>query len=191
MSLACPAGWLWRGWLPRHAYPPRQPAEWARLPDIGVSAIRVKVHTGARISALNGRHIEQFDRGGCQWVRFTLHPDRHSTGEIICAAAVTDVRIVKDSGGHAEERFVIETIVGIGARPEAWPIDITLANRSGMGFAMLLARTAIRGLNVLEVNSSPGFEGIEATSGVDVAGLVIEFIERHARPGRTRTRGSG
>ena len=60
-----------------------------------------------------------------------------------------------------------------------------------MRFAMLLARTAIRGLNVAEVNSSPGFEGIEATSGVDVAGLVIEFIERHARPGRTRTRGSG
>ena len=131
---------------------PRSPAprtalgwrEWARLPDIGVSAIRVKVDTGARTSALNARHIEQFDRVGCQWVRFTLHPDRHSTGEIICAAAIKDVRIVKDSGGHAEERFVIETVVGIGARPEAWPIEITLANRGGMGFAMLLGRTAIR-----------------------------------------------
>ena len=190
MSLACPAGWLWRGWLPRHVYPPRQPAEWARLPDIGVSAIRVKVDTGARTSALNARHIEQFDRDGCQWVRFTL-PDPHSTGDILCTAAVRDVRNGKDSGGHAKERFVIETILGIGARPEAWPIKITLANRSSMRFAMLLARTAIRGLNVAEVNSSPGFEGIEATSGVDVAGLVIEFIERHARPGRTRTRGSG
>ncbi|MEZ5560847.1 MAG: 30S ribosomal protein S6--L-glutamate ligase [Pseudomonadales bacterium] len=44
---------------------------------------------------------------------------------------------------------------------------------------------------VLEVNSSPGLEGIEAASGKDVAGAIIEFIEQHARPGRTRTRGKG
>ncbi|MGH8481733.1 MAG: 30S ribosomal protein S6--L-glutamate ligase [Nevskiaceae bacterium] len=44
---------------------------------------------------------------------------------------------------------------------------------------------------VLEVNGSPGLEGIEATSGVDVAGRIIEFIEQHARPNRTRTRGKG
>ena len=123
--------------------------EWARLPDIGVSAIRVKVDTGARTSALNARHIEQFDREGCQWVRFTL-PEPHSAGDIICAAAVKDVRIVKDSGGHAEERFVIDTIIGIGARPEAWPIEITLTNRGSMRFAMLLGRTAIRGRFVVD-----------------------------------------
>ena len=124
--------------------------EWARLPDIGVSAIRVKVDTGARTSALNARHIEQFDRDGCQWVRFTLHPDRHSADKIVCAAAIKDVRIVKDSGGHAEERVVIETIIGIGARPEAWPTEITLANRSSMRFAMLLGRTAMRGRFVVD-----------------------------------------
>ncbi len=44
---------------------------------------------------------------------------------------------------------------------------------------------------VLEVNSSPGLEGIEATTGVDVAGRIIEFIEQHARPNKTRTRGKG
>lgn len=44
---------------------------------------------------------------------------------------------------------------------------------------------------VLEVNSSPGLEGIEEASGIDVAALVIEFIERNARRGRTRTRGTG
>lgn len=44
---------------------------------------------------------------------------------------------------------------------------------------------------VLEVNSSPGLEGIEATTGEDVAGRIIEFIEQHARPNRTRTRGKG
>ena len=118
--------------------------EWARLPDIGVPALRVKVDTGARTSALNAYNIEPFDRDGRQWVRFTLSSDRHRTRDIICAAPITDVRVVKDSGGHAEERFVIETVVGIGARAETWPIEITLAHRGGMGFAMLLGRTAIR-----------------------------------------------
>lgn len=44
---------------------------------------------------------------------------------------------------------------------------------------------------VMEVNSSPGLEGIEAASGVDVADHIVAFIERHARPHRTRTRGTG
>ena len=41
------------------------------------------------------------------------------------------------------------------------------------------------------MNSSPGLEGIEAASGKDVAGSIIGFIEEHAKPGRTRTRGKG
>jgi ribosomal protein S6--L-glutamate ligase len=44
---------------------------------------------------------------------------------------------------------------------------------------------------VLEVNSSPGLEGIEQASGKDVAGAIIAFVEENARPGRTRTRGKG
>ena len=44
---------------------------------------------------------------------------------------------------------------------------------------------------VLEVNSSPGLEGIERATGKDVAGMVIGFLEKNAQPGRTRTRGRG
>jgi ribosomal protein S6--L-glutamate ligase len=44
---------------------------------------------------------------------------------------------------------------------------------------------------VMEVNSSPGLEGIESTTGKDIAGEVIQFIETNARPHRTRTRGQG
>ena len=43
---------------------------------------------------------------------------------------------------------------------------------------------------VVEVNSSPGLEGIEGASGVDVAGKIIEFLEKNAKPGKQRTRGS-
>ena len=44
---------------------------------------------------------------------------------------------------------------------------------------------------VMEVTSSPGLVGIENATQKDVAGLVIQFIERNARPGRTQTRGRG
>ncbi len=44
---------------------------------------------------------------------------------------------------------------------------------------------------VMEVNSSPGLEGVENATGIDVAGKIIKFIEENAKPGKTRTRGRG
>ncbi|MNU06870.1 Ribosomal protein S6 modification protein [compost metagenome] len=44
---------------------------------------------------------------------------------------------------------------------------------------------------VMEVNSSPGLEGIETTTGKDVASLVIQYLEKNGSPNRTRTRGQG
>jgi len=44
---------------------------------------------------------------------------------------------------------------------------------------------------VMEVNSSPGFEGLEKATGLDVAGRIIEFMEKNAKPWKTRTRGTG
>ena len=43
----------------------------------------------------------------------------------------------------------------------------------------------------MEVNSSPGLEGIESATGKNLADMIIEFIEKNARPHRTRTRGKG
>jgi ribosomal protein S6--L-glutamate ligase len=44
---------------------------------------------------------------------------------------------------------------------------------------------------VIEVNSSPGLEGIETATGKDIAGMIVEFLENRAVQGRTRTRGKG
>jgi len=44
---------------------------------------------------------------------------------------------------------------------------------------------------VMELNSSPGIQGLEQATGVDVAGLMIDFLERNAAQGRTRTKGKG
>jgi ribosomal protein S6--L-glutamate ligase len=48
-----------------------------------------------------------------------------------------------------------------------------------------------RGPLVMEVNSSPGLEGIENATGKDVAKMIIEFIKKNAKPNRTKTRGKG
>jgi ribosomal protein S6--L-glutamate ligase len=48
-----------------------------------------------------------------------------------------------------------------------------------------------RGPVVMEVNSSPGLEGIEKTTSTDVAKAIITFLEKNAQPGKTRTRGKG
>jgi len=44
---------------------------------------------------------------------------------------------------------------------------------------------------VMEVNSSPGLEGIETATEKDVAGMIIQFIEKNGKPNKTRTRGKG
>ena len=44
---------------------------------------------------------------------------------------------------------------------------------------------------VIEVNSSPGLEGVEKATGVDVAGQIIEFLEKNAGPNKTSTKGKG
>jgi ribosomal protein S6--L-glutamate ligase len=56
------------------------------------------------------------------------------------------------------------------------------------GVDMLRSR---HGPVVMEVNSSPGLEGIEKATGRDIAGGILDFIERNARPNRTRTKGRG
>ncbi len=114
------------------------------MPDLGIPAIKVKVDTGARSSALHAFSIQPFRRGGRDRVRFRLHPiQRRSDIEIACEADVLDQRAVTDSGGHREKRFVIEVNFALGG--ETWPIELTLSHREPMMFRMLLGRTAMDG----------------------------------------------
>lgn len=68
---------------------------------------------------------------------------------------------------------------------------VTAAGTMGLNVAGVDIVRSHRGPLVLEVNSSPGLQGIEAITGQDVAGLIIAFAEKNARPHSTRTRGQG
>jgi ribosomal protein S6--L-glutamate ligase len=65
------------------------------------------------------------------------------------------------------------------------------ARSMGLNVAGVDMLRSSHGPVVIEVNSSPGLEGIEKATGVDVANTIVRFVERHAKPGHTRTRGKG
>ncbi|MCK0537627.1 ATP-dependent zinc protease family protein [Alcanivorax quisquiliarum] len=133
-------------------HPTRSPThvgwrEWASLPGLGIRAIKVKVDTGARTSALHAFEVNTFVEDGREWVRFRIHPLQDNTElEQECVCPVLDRRQVTDSGGHREERIVIQADIAMGGRH--WPIEITLTDRETMKFRMLLGRTAMHGLCV-------------------------------------------
>ena len=119
-------------------------AEWVALPDLGLPAIRAKVDTGARTSALHAFQVEPFGPITAPMVRFGVHPIPGRTDIVIyCSAPVVDRREVTSSNGERETRCVITTRVQIGER--VWPIEVTLTNRETMSYRMLLGRQAIRG----------------------------------------------
>ena len=157
---------------------------------------------------------------GTQGVGVVLCETRKAAESVIEAFFGIDVNImvqeyIAEAGGADVRCFVIGDRVVAAMRRQAQPGEFrSNLHRGGSAETARISpaerRTAVgaaraMGLNVagvdlirsnhgplvLEVNSSPGLEGIEKASDVDVAALVIEFIERNARRGRTRTRGTG
>lgn len=118
--------------------------EWVRLPDLGLRRLEAKVDTGARTSSLHATEHEIFERDGAKWVRFRVTPShRPAASSLICEAPLLDVRIVRSSNGLEESRPTIRTRVSLGGK--LFRIDLTLAERSAMGYRMLVGREAVRG----------------------------------------------
>jgi hypothetical protein len=117
--------------------------EWVALPELGIRAIKAKIDTGARSSALHAFDIELFNRGERSIVRCLVHPWQANTEEtVVVEAPLAGQRMVRNSGGIETLRPVIVTPVEILGR--CWPIELTLVSRDCMGFRMLLGREAVR-----------------------------------------------
>lgn len=113
------------------------------LPALGLPAIKAKVDTGAKTSALHAHLIEPYGPPGDRRVRFLVHPaPGRDTLEVACEAPLKEYREVASSNGGRETRAVIETEIAIADR--SWPIEITLTNRASMAYRMLLGRQALQ-----------------------------------------------
>jgi ribosomal protein S6--L-glutamate ligase len=75
--------------------------------------------------------------------------------------------------------------------PEERSTAVRAARTMGLNISGVDVLRSNHGAVVMEVNSSPGLEGIEKSTGVDVAGKIIEFIEKNAKQGKQRDKGKG
>lgn len=116
--------------------------EWVHLPDLHIEKIKAKIDTGAKTSCLHAFQIDPYTEQGIEKVHFLIHPIQ-KRDDIIdeCHAVVLDKRMVSDSGGHKELRYVIQTRLSLGRLD--FDIEMTLTNRDSMMFRMLLGRTAM------------------------------------------------
>lgn len=118
--------------------------EWCALPALGIPAVKARVDSGAKTSALHAFNIQTFEKDGRTYVRFSINPIQ-GTRKITTRteALLIDRREVKSSSGHVERRYVIRTPIRMG--DSSWDVEVTLTNRDTMGYRMLLGRQAMRG----------------------------------------------
>lgn len=117
--------------------------EWVSLPGLGVPWVKAKLDTGARTSAIHAFDLEEFEKDGERWVRYSVHPWQKSDADAVgTESRVEDVREVRSSSGYAEERFVVSMDIRLLARTIT--AEVTLSRRDEMGFRMLVGRQALR-----------------------------------------------
>jgi ribosomal protein S6--L-glutamate ligase len=118
--------------------------DWCSFPELGIPAIKARVDSGAKTSALHAINITPFTKEDVNWVKFDINPIQNNLKTVIhCEALLIDKRVVKSSSGFREQRYVIQTEIKIGE--DNWKIEMTLTNRDSMGFRMLLGREAMSG----------------------------------------------
>ncbi len=121
--------------------------------------------------------IEPYRKGGQRWVMFAIHPlQKHCDVAIECHAQVKDRRMVTDSGGHKQRRYVIETQLVLGQ--SIISAEMTLTNRDTMSFRMLLGRTAMDARFIID----PGASYLQGRPDADEYQR-LSVPEKHIAPG--------
>ena len=124
--------------------------------------------------------------------------------EFIKEAGGTDIRALvvggkvvaamQRTGAQGEFRSNLHrggSATAIKISPEERSTAVRAAKTMGLNVCGVDMLRANHGAVVMEVNSSPGLEGVENATGIDIAGKIIEFIEKNAKQGKTLTRGKG
>lgn len=117
--------------------------EWCSFEGLSIPSIKARIDSGAKTSSIQSTNIKKFKKGKESWVSFDVNPIQDNLSIVVhCESKICDVRIVKSSSGITSKRFVIKEKVTIG--DQSYEIELTLANRDGMDFRMLLGREAMK-----------------------------------------------
>ncbi|MCB1355390.1 MAG: 30S ribosomal protein S6--L-glutamate ligase [Maritimibacter sp.] len=124
--------------------------------------------------------------------------------EFIKEAGGTDIRALvvggkvvaamKRSGAEGEFRSNLHrggSASVVRLTPEERSTAVRAAKSMGLNVCGVDMLRSNHGAVIMEVNSSPGLEGVENATGKDIAGSIIEFLEKNAKTGKTRTKGKG
>ncbi len=133
---------------------------------------------GANVNILVQEFIKE--AGGADIRAFVI--GKRVVGAMIRRGAPDDFRSNLHRGGTAEK---------VRITPEERSTVSRAAALMGLNVAGVDFLRSDHGPVIMEVNSSPGLEGIEKATGEDVAGRIIGYMENNAKPGKTRTRGRG
>ncbi|OGT50100.1 MAG: hypothetical protein A3E82_02170 [Gammaproteobacteria bacterium RIFCSPHIGHO2_12_FULL_38_11] len=116
--------------------------EWCQLPELHIPAIKAKIDTGAKTSALHAFNIRCVRKNLKKFIRFDMHPLQGNARTIVsCISPLVDERHIMSSSGHIEHRYVILTTVVIA--DQQWSIEVTLSNRDPLRYRLLLGREAL------------------------------------------------
>ena len=116
--------------------------EWVALPEWGIKAIKAKIDTGARTSAIHADDIELFERDNVSLVRFLVRPWQRSDADAVLVESprIDHLTITSSSGTRTDRPVVLAPLVLGGRQINA---EVTLTSRDEMGFRMLIGREAL------------------------------------------------
>jgi hypothetical protein len=126
--------------------------EYVSFPEWGNRRVKAKIDTGARTSALDvvSYELRKVDGQGLMAeLRLALHRKRRD-GMVVVQAPVLRMIAVRNSNGVREQRPLIETSIRLG--PVTKRVRLTVTNRAGMVFRMILGRKALEGSFVVDVS---------------------------------------
>jgi len=125
--------------------------EFVDFPEWGIRRVKAKIDTGARTSALDVASYELRQSGdGGLMAELRVACDRRKPGHLATVhVPVLGMVVVSNSSGTREQRPLVETTIRLG--PVSKRVRLTVTNRAGMRFAMILGRTALRGDFVVDV----------------------------------------
>ena len=120
------------------------------LPELGIARVPAKIDTGARTSVLHCSHIQLVKKGRKQFVEFRPLDDSHQPLTDTYLLPFHSERKIKNSFGQEEHRYVISTTISLFG--EQHTIELSLRDRSGMEFPMLLGRSFLRKRFIVDVS---------------------------------------